>query len=124
MTMPVLIVESPVLRRQPFCIPPPLREVMRNSGSRIPAPRVAPVSKRGARYEQIRNGLTAGLDQMGGYLAAFDEASGLQLWALKIYDNLREPGKKGNVRDVFRRADVAGRQHAADREQASSALCL
>lgn len=74
---------------------------MQKSGSRIPAPTVPPVSAGGVRYEQIRNGLTAGFDQMGGYLAAYDEASGQQLWTLKVYDNQRVPGKEGDVQDVF-----------------------
>lgn len=74
---------------------------MQKSGSRIPAPVVGPVSVAGVRYEQIRNGLAAGLGQMGGYLGAYDETSGRQLWTLKVYDNPRMPGKEGDVQDVF-----------------------
>lgn len=74
---------------------------MQKSGSRNPAPAVPPVSTGGASYEQVKNGLTAGFDQMGGYLAAHDEASGQQLWMLKVYDNQRVPGKEGDVQDVF-----------------------
>lgn len=74
---------------------------MQKSGSRIPAPTVSPVSADGVRYEQVRNGLTAGFDQMGGYLSAYDEASGQHLWTLKVYDNQRVPGKEGDVQDVF-----------------------
>lgn len=74
---------------------------MQKSGSRIPAPTVPPVTTGGVRYEQVKNGLMAGFDQMGGYLAAYDEASGQQLWTLKVYDNKRLPGKEGDVQDVF-----------------------
>ncbi|MCY4756715.1 hypothetical protein [Pelomonas aquatica] len=74
---------------------------MQKSGSRIPAPAVPPVSTGGVRYERVKNGLTAGFDQMGGYLAAYDEASGRQLWTLKVYDNQRVSGKEGDVQDVF-----------------------
>jgi hypothetical protein len=72
--------------------------------SRIPAPPVNPIEVDGVRYEQIRNGLTAGLDQMGGYLAAIDIASGRQLWVLKVYDNRRDPALEGDVQDVFFRS--------------------
>jgi hypothetical protein len=71
------------------------------SGSRIPAPTVAPVVIDGVRYEQLRNGLVAGFDQMGGLLTAHDVASGALLWTLKVYDNRRVPGKEGDVQDVF-----------------------
>jgi hypothetical protein len=77
------------------------RNVMSKSGSRIPAPTVAPVKVSGVRYEQVKNGLLAGFDQMGGYLAAYDEASGAQLWTLKVYDNKRSPDREGDVQDVF-----------------------
>jgi hypothetical protein len=78
-----------------------VHNVMRKSGSRIPAPAVPPVSSGGVRYEQVKNGLMAGFEQMGGYLAAYDEVSGQQLWTLKVYDNQRVSGKEGDVQDVF-----------------------
>ena len=71
------------------------------SASRIPSPAVPPVTSDGVRYEQVRNGLTAGFDQMGGYLAAYDAASGKALWTLKVYDNKRDPELEGDVQDVF-----------------------
>ena len=49
---------------------------MNKSSSRIPAPVVGPVGLGSTRFEQVRNGLQAGLDQMGGYLAAYDLVSG------------------------------------------------
>jgi hypothetical protein len=75
------------------------KTVMQKSGSRIPAPVVAPVSVDGVRYEQVKNGLLAGFDQMGGYLAAY--AGDQQLWTLKVYDNKRDPVREGDVQDVF-----------------------
>jgi hypothetical protein len=74
---------------------------MSKSSSRIPAPVISPVVLGSTRFEQVRNGLQAGLDQMGGYLAAYDMASGDQLWTLKVYDNQRRPGKEGDVQDIF-----------------------
>ena len=74
---------------------------MQKSGSRIPAPVVEPIVSDGVRYEQVKNGLLAGFDQMGGYLSAFDENSGEQLWTLKVYDNKRDPEREGDVQDVF-----------------------
>jgi hypothetical protein len=73
---------------------------LEKSGSRIPAPAAPTLSAGCMQYEQVKNGLTAGFDQMGGYLAAYDEASGKQLWMLKVYDNQRVPGKEGDVQDV------------------------
>jgi len=74
---------------------------MEKSGSRIPAPSVQAIVKDGIRYEQVKNGLTADLDQMGGHLQAHDPNSGVLLWTLKVYDNQRVPGKEGDVQDVF-----------------------
>lgn len=74
---------------------------MTRSLSRIPAPRVAPVVHGTVRYEQVENGLLAGQDQMGGYLAAIDERSGERLWLLKVYDNRRQGGREGDAQDVF-----------------------
>lgn len=74
---------------------------MKKSGSRIPSPAVAPLKAGALRFEQVGNGLLAGFDQMGGYLAAYDDASGRQLWTLKVYDNRRSPDREGDVQDVF-----------------------
>lgn len=79
---------------------------MQPKRSRIPAPPVLPIAIAGVRYEQVRNGLVAGLDQMGGYLAAVDVATGEQLWVLKVHDNRRDPALEGDVQDVFFRSMV------------------
>jgi hypothetical protein len=81
--------------------PVPEHGDMSKSGSRIPAPTVEPVRNQGVRYEQVKNGLLAGFDQMGGYLAAYDDTSGRELWTLKVYDNKRNPEREGDVQDVF-----------------------
>jgi outer membrane protein assembly factor BamB len=75
--------------------------IMNKSGSRIPAPTVSPISLNGVRYEQVPNGLLAGFNQMGGYLAAYDESTGQLLWTTKVYDNLRNSEKEGDVQDIF-----------------------
>lgn len=74
---------------------------MGKSSSRVPGPNVPPVTIGKVRYEQVRNGLLEGFDQMGGYLAAFDVETGSQLWTLKVYENKRLPEKEGDVQDVF-----------------------
>jgi hypothetical protein len=74
---------------------------MNKSGSRIPAPAVPPVRAGGVRFEQVKNGLMAGFDQMGGYLQAVDESTEKPLWTLKVYENKREPVREGDVQDVF-----------------------
>jgi hypothetical protein len=74
---------------------------MSKSGSRIPAPKVGPISVNGIRFEQVKNGLVVGFDQMGGYLAAYDEAGDTQLWTLKVYDNKRNALREGDVQDIF-----------------------
>lgn len=74
--------------------------------SRIPAPQVAPFEIDGMRCEQVRNGLLAGLDQMGGWLAAVDVASGQQPWVLKVYENHRDPTLEGDAQDVSFRSMV------------------
>lgn len=74
---------------------------MSKSSSRIPAPKVPPVVKDQIRFEQVRNGILAGFDQMGGYLAAYQEGGDAPLWTLKVYDNQRDPKREGDVQDVF-----------------------
>ena len=77
---------------------------MGKSSSRIPGPAVPPVTIGQVRYEQVRNDLVAGFDQMGGYLAAYDGEGGQQLWTLKVYENKRLSDKEGDVQDVFFRS--------------------
>jgi len=67
--------------------------------SRLPPPKVAPVTINGIRYEQ-QAGKESVDGQAGGLLAAYS-ATGEQLWTLKVYDNRRKPELEGDVQDVF-----------------------
>lgn len=73
---------------------------MNKSSSRIPPPSVAPLIDGKMRYEQIPNGLLAGLGQMGGLLAVIDRESG-ERRVIRVYENQREHGKEGDVQDAF-----------------------
>jgi hypothetical protein len=74
---------------------------MSKSSSRIPAPKITPIVIGHIRIEQVTNGFTAGLDQMGGYIAAYDTENNKLLWTLKVYENARNLDKEGDVQDVF-----------------------
>ena len=76
-------------------------ENMPISASRIPPPKVTPIVIGNIRIEQIKNGLNAGFEQMGGYLAAYNVDNDELLWSLKVYDNLRSNDMEGDVQDVF-----------------------
>lgn len=65
--------------------------------SRPPPPQVSPISHAGVRYEQVRNARALGGDQVTGYMAAVDEATGKQLWILKVYDNRPSPELEADV---------------------------
>ena len=71
------------------------------SASRIPPPKVTPIVIGNIRIEQIKNGLNAGFEQMGGYLAAYNVDNDELFWSLKVYDNLRSNDMEGDVQDVF-----------------------
>ena len=50
------------------------------------APSARPVEHEGVRYEQLRRPKEQGFKQSGGVIAAIDEASGEQLWAVQLYE--------------------------------------
>ena len=80
--------------------------------SRLPPPKVPPVTINGIRYQQ-QIGMESDDGQVGGLLAAFN-AKGERLWTLKVYDNHRRPELEGDVQDVFFRSmslDPDGRLH-------------
>lgn len=54
-------------------------------GSRPPPPEVSPVEYDGVRYEEDRVSGASG-DRNGGYLAAYDVATGERLWRLQVYE--------------------------------------
>jgi hypothetical protein len=62
---------------------------------------VTPISFEGRRYEVIDFGKARGLDQNGGYVAAIDEASGLELWVQRVYRIRYERRLEGDKQDVF-----------------------
>jgi len=69
-----------------------------------PAP-PAPVVVGGMRYEAVPWGRMRGLGQNGGYLAAYDVASGRELWLFKVYDVKYDvkyrPEMEEDKQDVF-----------------------
>lgn len=71
------------------------------TAKRIAPPEVAPVVIDKLRFEVISWGKERGLDQNGGYIAAFDTDSGKELWVLKVYNILYDPSLESDVQDVF-----------------------
>lgn len=49
----------------------------------------------------IHWGKRRGLDQNGGYIAAYDVATGKELWILKVYSVSYDASKESDVQDVF-----------------------
>jgi len=68
--------------------------------SDIPEPR--PVIVGGIRYEAIPWGRARGLSQNGGHIAAYDLASGRELWLLKVYDVIYSSGMEEDKRRLHR----------------------
>jgi hypothetical protein len=62
---------------------------------------VDPVRFGGIRYEAMPWGKARGLGQNGGYVAAIDEASGKELWLLKVYDVSYDGDMEADKQDVF-----------------------
>ena len=61
---------------------------------------VSPVALKGVRYEVVRGGRGRGLGQNGGLVAAVDEASGDELWVLKVYDIVYDGDMEDDKQDV------------------------
>ena len=68
---------------------------------RVAPPDVPPVVFRRVRIEAIHWGRERNFKQNGGYIAAFDPASGRELWTLKVYDVVYDPKMEEDVQDVF-----------------------
>jgi hypothetical protein len=62
---------------------------------------VKPVSHNGVRYEAVHWGKARGLEQNGGYVAAYDDNSGQELWLLKVYDVPYDDDMEDDKQDVF-----------------------
>ncbi|OMH38321.1 hypothetical protein [Motiliproteus sp. MSK22-1] len=68
---------------------------------RVAPPEIAPVTVGKLRIEAVHWGKDRGLEQNGGYIAAFDPASGNELWILQIYKTEYDPEMEEDVQDVF-----------------------
>lgn len=62
---------------------------------------VDPVSHAGIRYEAVHWGKGRGLEQNGGYVAAIDEATGNELWLLRVYEVNYDSDMEDDKLDVF-----------------------
>jgi len=62
---------------------------------------VTPVTIDRVRFEALHWGKELGVNQNGGYVAAFDTTTGKRLWTLKVYDIVYDPDRERDVQDVF-----------------------
>lgn len=65
------------------------------------APGARPVVHQGVRYEQLRRPREQGFQQSGGVIAAIDEASGEQLWAVQLYETALDPAEERDAQEVY-----------------------
>ncbi len=79
----------------------PQQKVHRLARKRIAPPQVAPVLLGGLRIEVVHWGKERGLEQNGGYLEAFDRATGAARWLLRVYAIDYDPALEGDVQDLF-----------------------
>lgn len=68
---------------------------------RLGPAKVEPVTIDGVRYEAIQWGKARDLDQNGGYIGAYDQNTGKELWLLKIYDVSYEGDIEDDKQDIF-----------------------
>lgn len=68
---------------------------------RAEVPEPSPVTMDGTRYEAVPWGRARGLKQNGGYIAAVSEATGRELWLLKVYDVEYDDEMEDDKQDVF-----------------------
>jgi hypothetical protein len=80
---------------------PPDAVAQAPAGKRVAPPEVAPVTIGEIRFEAIHWGRDRGLGQNGGYIAALDRRTGLELWVLEVYDVEYDPSLEEDVQDVF-----------------------
>ena len=83
---------------QPSPSPP---EPMQKSFKREGPAEVAPVRLGSVMFSVVHWGLSRGLAQNGGYIAATDIASGRELWLLKVYDVPYDARRERDVQDTF-----------------------
>jgi len=73
----------------------------RPSKERAEVPEVDAVIIKGTRYEALPWGKARGLGQNGGIVAAFDVASGRELWVLKVFEIACNAEMEGDKQDIF-----------------------
>ena len=71
-------------------------------------PSVEPVTIGGMSYEQVKNALELGFDQMTGYLRAVDQESGEVAWVRKVYSISIDERMERDVQDVHFKSMQAG----------------
>lgn len=70
-------------------------------GKREGPSEVPPLTIANLRFAPIHWGKSRGLGQNGGYIAAYDAATGKELWVLKVYTVDYDSSKEEDVQDVF-----------------------
>jgi hypothetical protein len=70
-------------------------------GKRLGPDDVPPVIIGDTRFEVVHWGRERGLEQNGGYIAAYDVQSGSELWMLKVYHVEYDEKMESDVQDVF-----------------------
>ena len=67
--------------------------------SEVPEP--AAVVSGGVRIEALPWGKARGLDQNGGYIAAYDPATDNEVWILKVYEVAYDGRRESDKQDLF-----------------------
>ena len=80
--------------------PPACQETAMESAKRR-APTAKPVMHKGVRYEQMRRPQEHGFTQAGGVIAAIDQASGKQLWAVQLYQTVFDADEERDAQEVY-----------------------
>lgn len=78
-----------------------------------PPPEPRPLKLDGVRYEAPHDGRSLGQAHNGGWLVAYDAASGTRLWVAPVYGLFGPPDLEADKREVFiveMRADASGRR--------------
>jgi hypothetical protein len=76
-----------------------MRKSIEKERSDVPEP--SGVTLGALRIEALPWGKARGLGQNGGYIAAYDAATGNELWTLKVYTVEYDPRKEEDKQDVF-----------------------
>ena len=74
---------------------------MSKLGKRAGPDPVDPIAIGGIRYEAPHWGKELGVEQNGGYIAAYDESTSERLWILRVYEAVYDSKRERDVQDVF-----------------------